>query len=76
LKRISPNEGVPKLNFSFDFNKSKYITLVSLFMAPLPLLQAAEKSKPNILFIYTDDQGYGDMSALNPKSKIQTPNLD
>jgi len=52
------------------------MTLVSLFLAPLTFLQAAGKSKPNIVVIYTDDQGYGDMSALNPKSKIQTPNLD
>ncbi len=37
---------------------------------------AADIKRPNIVVIYTDDQGYGDMSALNPKSKIQTPNLD
>jgi arylsulfatase A len=33
-------------------------------------------SKPNIILIYTDDQGYGDFSLLNPKSKFKTPNLD
>ncbi|TVS14235.1 MAG: arylsulfatase [Planctomycetaceae bacterium] len=32
--------------------------------------------KPNIVIIYTDDQGYGDFSAQNPDSKIPTPNLD
>lgn len=32
--------------------------------------------KPNIIVIYTDDQGYGDVSALNPESKFATPNLD
>jgi arylsulfatase A len=37
---------------------------------------AAPPSHPNIVVIYTDDQGYGDMSALNPHSKFQTPNLD
>ena len=31
---------------------------------------------PNIVFILTDDLGYGDVSLLNPKSKISTPNLD
>ena len=32
-------------------------------------------SKPNILIIYLDDLGYGDVSAYN-KGKIQTPNID
>ncbi len=37
---------------------------------------AAESHRPNLLLIYTDDQGYGDVSALNPESKFQTPHLD
>ncbi len=32
--------------------------------------------KPNVILIYTDDQGFGDASCLNPDSKFQTPNLD
>jgi arylsulfatase A len=37
----------------------------------------SEKSNiPNILIIYTDDQGYGDVSALNPNAKFRTPNID
>lgn len=50
-----------------------------LFMAMLPLAAAgaqAQPAKPNVLIIYTDDQGYGDVSALNPESKVQTPNMD
>ena len=37
---------------------------------------SAPISKPNIVIIYTDDQGYGDVSALNPNAKFQTPNMD
>ena len=37
---------------------------------------AGSAPRPNIVVIYTDDQGYGDMSALNPASKFQTPHLD
>lgn len=32
--------------------------------------------RPNIIVIYTDDQGFGDASCLNPNAKFQTPNLD
>ncbi|MBT3275307.1 MAG: arylsulfatase, partial [Spirochaetales bacterium] len=32
--------------------------------------------KPNIIFIFADDMGYGDISCQNPESKILTPNLD
>ncbi|CAA6690038.1 MULTISPECIES: arylsulfatase [unclassified Lentimonas] len=33
-------------------------------------------SRPNIIVIYTDDQGFGDMGANNPECKFPTPALD
>ena len=38
--------------------------------------RAAADDRPNIVFILADDMGYGDVQALNPKSKIPTPNLN
>lgn len=35
-----------------------------------------ETRKPNIVFIFADDMGYGDVSALNENSKIKTTNID
>ncbi len=34
------------------------------------------QEKPNIVFIFADDMGYGDVSALNEQSKIHTDHID
>jgi len=39
------------------------------------LAQAFAQSKPNVVLIYIDDLGYGDLSAYGAKS-LKTPNMD
>ena len=38
--------------------------------------QAGAAAKPNIVFVLADDLGYGDVQALNARSKVPTPHLN
>lgn len=57
---------------------SKKALLVSSLILLIFTCCTSEKKyhKPNIIIIYTDDQGCGDVSALNPDAKFKTPNID
>lgn len=52
----------------------KFSALILFALIFTVFLQA--KDRPNIIVIYTDDQGFGDVSTLNPEAKFKTPNLD
>ncbi|MCG1037445.1 sulfatase-like hydrolase/transferase [Polaribacter sargassicola] len=55
----------------------KITILISVFsLVSCKPEKLSEEKKPNIVIIYTDDQGYGDVSALNPEAKFSTPNMD
>lgn len=54
----------------------QHVRCVTLALILLSRISAHAAETPNVVLIYTDDQGYGDVSALNPESKFQTPNLD
>lgn len=47
----------------------------SIISAMFIVMQLTAQQKPNVVFIYADDLGYGDVSCYGA-TKINTPNLD
>jgi arylsulfatase A len=50
----------------------KYLTVLPA-IATFSSCSEDETKLPNIVIIYTDDMGYGDLNIQNPDSKIPTP---
>lgn len=63
------------MNYSTDFLRVTILTAAALPVFPV-IADAAPKSKPNIIVIYSDDHGWADLGAQGVNSDIRTPNLD
>ena len=57
-----------------EMKKSDLLILLPLIL--LCFCSPARAKHPNIIVILADDQGFGDVTALNSESKIPTPNID
>jgi hypothetical protein len=66
FERHGRNKRIMKRTIIFYF-----LVIFSLFT-----MMNGKPKKPNILILYADDLGYGDLKILNSKSKIPTPNLE
>jgi arylsulfatase A-like enzyme len=58
----------PKTNMGTIVN---FCFLICLFH-----LAQAQEQNPNIVLVFADDLGYGDIGCYNPESRIPTPNID
>ncbi|MEZ0277227.1 MAG: sulfatase-like hydrolase/transferase, partial [Roseimicrobium sp.] len=54
---------------------SRFCLPAFLLAASAAFLSAAEPSRPNIVLIYADDLGYGDISCQGA-TRVSTPNID
>ncbi len=53
----------------------KKVSLIFCFSLLFAQLAFSQKTKPNIIFIYADDMGYGELGCYG-QTKIKTPNID
>lgn len=51
------------------------ILFIVFFLVVAPFTKAQKNMKPNIIFIFADDLGYGDVGCYG-QQKIETPNID
>ncbi|GAB5554654.1 MAG: arylsulfatase [Saprospiraceae bacterium] len=56
--------------------KLKFLILTSILFSLFACKEAVEQKLPNIIIIYVDDLGYGDLSSYNRQAAYKTPNLD
>ena len=55
--------------------KSRFVVWVVIAAAGLVLASFAQARQPNVIVIFSDDQGWGDLS-LNGNTNLATPNVD
>jgi len=61
----------------FNLIRVAYLSAaISLLSAISVQAQKNNGEKPNIVYILSDDLGYGDVKYFNPEGKIATPNID
>ena len=65
-----------KQNDAYRFTPVRLANGVVAAVLAATLGQTLAATKPNIVFVLADDMGYGDVQALNPRSKVPTPNLN
>lgn len=61
--------------FNINFRNKKSLLLVLCIAVMMQMTAQTKSAQPNVILIYADDLGYGDLSCYGAK-KLNTPNLD
>lgn len=61
--------------FNMNFSNKKNLLLVLCIAVVMQMTAQTKSAQPNVILIYADDLGYGDLSCYGAK-KLNTPNLD
>ncbi|MDP2160791.1 MAG: sulfatase-like hydrolase/transferase, partial [Flavobacterium sp.] len=56
--------------------QSIYLVFLSVITTFYPLQLIYAQQFPNIVFVFADDMGYGDVIGLNPFARTKTPAID
>jgi hypothetical protein len=69
-------DGTSRYTFSNSMKTTKYPALLSIALTCLLSISASAAERPNILFIVSDDHGWGDLPSNWDKTEVQMPTLD
>jgi len=69
-------EATPKYHGRLELTDPTPPAGAAFYRADITGRGPAREKRPNIVIIYGDDVGYGDVKAYNPSSRINTPNID
>jgi arylsulfatase A-like enzyme len=81
MRTILINKSVQSVPYFISSSRTAIQLFTAVFLPALSLTMAtsnsaAAPSKPNIIVILTDDQGYADLGVQGVVKDIQTPNID
>src|SRR5215208_5875282 len=72
---ISPVKAIPAGPVLRPFARAVRLLLVVLVLARVGLASVSAAGQPNIVLIYADDLGYGDLGCYGA-TRVRTPNID